>query len=247
MEKTVKVERTDMNRPLVSTGWLLMTTILLVAALIPFDPRLSQGAQALPDAVIGFNRRITDFGTFSWMIYGSALMVVIAYMVHRVSLNETIAGKARAMRRIFLYFFLTIGAASALVHLLKFLIGRARPELFADLGAYTLTPFTGDNLFESFPSGHSAAVGSFFGAFSMLMPRLRPFFLLFALVIGISRVIVGAHYPSDVAAGLLLGLWIALMMAFFFAQQNWLFRLDERGWPRPKTNIEKKIEAPGPQ
>ncbi|MDX3928379.1 MAG: phosphatase PAP2 family protein [Shinella sp.] len=229
-----------MNRPLVSTSWILIATFVLVAALIPFDPRISERAQGLPEAIVVFNRRITDFGKFGWMIYGSGFLVIVAYIVHRVSQNETLAGRARTARRLFLYFFLTIGAASALVHLLKFLIGRARPELLVDLGAYSLTPFTGDTLYESFPSGHSAAVGSLFGAFSMLVPRLRLLFLAFALTIGISRVIVGAHYPSDVAAGLLLGLWTALMMAFIFARQNWLFRLDERGWPRPKTMLERK-------
>jgi membrane-associated phospholipid phosphatase len=69
----------------------------------------------------------------------------------------------------------------------------------------------------------------------MLAPRLRIFFALGALTIGITRVVVGAHYPSDVAAGLLTGLWTALMAAFLFAGQNWLFRLDEAGWPRPKN------------
>ncbi len=52
------------------------------------------------------------------------------------------------------------------------------------MGAYSLTPFTGDNLYESFPSGHSTAAGAFFGAFAMLMPRFRWVFLLLALVSG---------------------------------------------------------------
>ena len=99
------------------------------------------------------------------------------------------------------------------------------------------TPFASDWLFQSFPSGHSAAVGSFFGAFSMLVPRLRLLFFLGALAIGITRVVVGAHYPSDVAAGLLIGLWTATMVAFLFARQGWLFRLDENGWPRPKREM----------
>ena len=70
-------------------------------------------------------------------------------------------------------------------------------------------------------------------------PRLRPLFLLGALTIGVSRVIVGAHYPSDVAAGLLLGLWTAIAVAYAFARKDWLFRLDERGWPLPKSLLAK--------
>ena len=230
-----------MNRSLATSSlWILAATVVLVVALVPWDPVLSERAQGLPGAIVTFNRRITDFGTFGWMIYGSAFVVILAYIVHRVSRNETLAGRARTARRLSLYFLLTIGAASALVHLVKLVVGRARPELFADYGAYSLTPFAYDNLYASFPSGHSAAVGSFFGAFSMLVPRLRPLFLLGALTIGASRVIVGAHYPSDVAAGLLLGLWTAIAAAFFFARQEWLFRFDERGWPLPKSMLPPK-------
>ena len=234
---------TPMNRSLATSSlWIFGITALLVAALIPLDPILSQSAQGLPGAVVSFNRRITDFGTFSWMIYGSGLIVILAYILRRVSRNETFSGRARTARRLSLYFFLTIGATSALVHLFKLIVGRARPELFTELGAYSLKPFVYDNLYASFPSGHSAAAGAFFGAFSMLAPRLRPLFLIGALTIGASRVIVGAHYPSDVAAGLLLGLWTAVATAYFFASREWLFRFDEGGWPLPKSMLQPKAE-----
>lgn len=232
-----------MNRPITSTVWILALTAALVAALIPLDPHLSQAAQHLPEAIVRFNERITDFGTFRWMIYGSGGLAIVALIVHRASLSEDAATRARTAWRLFSYFFVTIGSASALVHLLKALIGRARPELFAELGAYSLSPLTGDTLFESFPSGHSAAVGSFFGAFAMLAPRFRPLFLVGALLIGVSRVIVGAHYPSDVAAGLLVGFWCAIMTAFVFARWNMLFRLDAAGWPRPKMPGEVTRQA----
>ncbi len=225
-----------MNRSLATSSlWILAATAVLVAALIPFDPVISQRAQGLPGAIVAFNERITDFGTFSWMIYGSGFVVILAYVLRRVSGSDTMGGKARTGGRLSLYFFLTIGATSALVHLFKLIVGRARPALFDEHGAYSLTPFAYDDLYSSFPSGHSAAVGAFFGAFSMLAPRLRPLFLLGALTIGVSRIIVGAHYPSDVAAGLLLGLWTAIATAFFFARKEWLFRFDVRGWPLPKS------------
>lgn len=221
-----------MYRPLATSSlWLFAATAVLVIALVPFDPTLSQGAQALPGPVVAFNRAITDFGTFRWMIYGSGLLFVLAYILHRAR-RET--RHARSASRLGLYFLLTIGTTSALVHLAKLLVGRARPELFSEHGAYALTPLAFDRLFESFPSGHSAAVGALFGAFSMLVPGLRPLFLAGALLIGASRVVVGAHYPSDVAAGLLLGLWTAIAMAFLFSARQWLFRFDAAGWPQPK-------------
>ncbi len=233
-----------MNRPFSSSLWLLLATVVLVAALLPFDGAISQRAQALPPEIVAFNARITDFGTFSWMIYGSGSMVIIAYILHRVSRSEGFSSKSKTAWRLALYFLVTIGSASALVHLAKLVIGRARPELFAEHGAHSLSFLSGQEwLFQSFPSGHSAAVGSFFGAFSMLAPRLRIVFALGALTIGVTRVIVGAHYPSDVAAGLLVGLWTALMAAFLFARKVWLFRLDEKGWPRPKSSFATPLNS----
>jgi len=227
-----------MNRPLATSSlWLLVAASLLVAALLPFDGTISQWAQGLPGGVVTFNERITDFGTFSWMIYGSGSIVIIAYILNRMACTDTWSSKTKTAWRLALYFLVTIGSASAVVHLAKLVIGRARPELFAEHGPHSISFFAGhDWVFQSFPSGHSAAVGSFFGAFSMLAPRLRILFALGALAIGISRVVVGAHYPSDVAAGLLFGLWTAVMTAFLFAGRNWLFRLDDKGWPRPKSS-----------
>jgi len=170
------------------------------------------------------------------MIYGSGSIVIIAYIASRVAGSDSFSSKSKTAWRLALYFLVTIGSASALVHVAKLIFGRARPELFADYGAHSLSWLAGHEwVYQSFPSGHSAAVGSFFGAFSMLVPRLRILFVLCALTIGVTRVVVGAHYPSDVAAGLLLGLWAAIMTAFAFAARNWLFRSDEKGWPRPKS------------
>jgi undecaprenyl-diphosphatase len=57
----------------------------------------------------------------------------------------------------------------------------------------------------SFPSGHT--LHAFMAAVTILhlIPLLGPLFLLLAMVIGASRVILGLHYPSDVAAGALMG------------------------------------------
>src|SRR5207248_899603 len=64
----------------------------------------------------------------------------------------------------------------------------------------------------SFPSDHaSAAFGIAFGIllFDAVAGSL---FLAGAILIGVGRVIIGAHYPSDVLAGALIGLGTALIV-----------------------------------
>ena len=57
----------------------------------------------------------------------------------------------------------------------------------------------------SFPSDHASA--SFAIAFAVLFldPVVGALFLFFALVIAVGRLLIGAHYPGDVGAGLLVG------------------------------------------
>ncbi|MDE3024386.1 MAG: phosphatase PAP2 family protein [Acidobacteriota bacterium] len=57
----------------------------------------------------------------------------------------------------------------------------------------------------SFPSDHASA--SFAIAFAVVMvdPLVGAVFLLLALVIAVGRLLIGAHYPGDVAAGFLIG------------------------------------------
>jgi undecaprenyl-diphosphatase len=65
----------------------------------------------------------------------------------------------------------------------------------------------------SFPSDHASA--TFAIAFAVLAFDVVAggIFLFFALVISVGRLFIGAHYPGDIAAGLLVGLVAALVIA----------------------------------
>ena len=62
----------------------------------------------------------------------------------------------------------------------------------------------------SFPSNHAANSFAAAGVLSVFYRRLRYAFYAFALLIGLSRPILGVHYPSDVLAGAVLGSAVAL-------------------------------------
>lgn len=61
----------------------------------------------------------------------------------------------------------------------------------------------------SFPSGHTLHAVAFTGVALVYYPALACLLLPFTLLVGVSRVILGLHYPSDVLAGAVIGASIA--------------------------------------
>jgi membrane-associated phospholipid phosphatase len=102
----------------------------------------------------------------------------------------------------------TLAGASLLDLLLKQLYGRIRPEAFFD---YYPSPAS-----FSFPSGHTLFATCFFGGLAVLLAaRVRSSVLRVVVwagalatiaLIGISRIYLGVHYPSDVVGGFAAGI-----------------------------------------
>lgn len=90
---------------------------------------------------------------------------------------------------------LTLVIAHVLVQLVKRTVTRGRPST---TGALTLVP---DPDHFSFPSGHSSAAMAVALAYGLAFPILLPPLLVVALLVGLSRVVLGVHYPGDVLAG----------------------------------------------
>lgn len=67
----------------------------------------------------------------------------------------------------------------------------------------------------SFPSGHTTAGFALLTPWMLAEPLLIPLLLPVGLGVALSRVYFGLHYPSDTAAGALLGIWTALLMSMW--------------------------------
>ena len=65
---------------------------------------------------------------------------------------------------------------------------------------------------KSFPSNHSANIFFIYFILSILYPKNRHYFLTIAIIVGISRIYVGVHYPFDVIAGMGIGLFVGFIM-----------------------------------
>ncbi|MCB1082056.1 MAG: phosphatase PAP2 family protein [Chlamydiia bacterium] len=103
------------------------------------------------------------------------------------------------------------GLGAIFVRIAKFLIGRARPELYLKKGIFGLYGLQWDNHFHSFPSGHALTAFTLATSLSFLLPKWRTPFLLLALAFSLSRVLLAKHYLSDVLGGAACGIIISTL------------------------------------
>ena len=99
-------------------------------------------------------------------------------------------------------------AALGVAQLIGHVVERARP--YAALpGVHVLVAHTADF---SFPSDHATAAGAVAAGLWLASRRLRLVGAVLALCMAFARVYVGAHYPGDVAGGLLVGAAVVVFL-----------------------------------
>ncbi|HUR09977.1 MAG TPA: phosphatase PAP2 family protein [Flavitalea sp.] len=149
------------------------------------------------DTLIQFMRRITFFGSSYFLLPAYCLLIIFFFLKRRKSLAIDIG---------------IIGLSSTLfLHSLKFFFKRGRPEspLISPLRTF------------SFPSGHALSSFIFCSVLVYIIWKteiplwlkwlLSLLLICFSLLIGVSRIMLNMHYPSDVIAGISLGLaWVLL-------------------------------------
>jgi undecaprenyl-diphosphatase len=173
-----------------ATSFVALACAVVFIGVLPADAAMRDGllAWASP-AVVGAMRIVNRGG--DWRVLLPATLLLLLFF-------------ERARERWWLWIALMI-AAPATEGVLKVVVGRPRPE----------GPAFG------FPSGHATAAAAFFGAVvylaGSLPPTLRRLVRALAVVcivlVGLARVILRAHWPSDVLGGITLGLCLASIAA----------------------------------
>ena len=174
------------------TGGFDRTVLLALRA--PGHPALPAGPRWLQECA----RDVTALGGFTVLTLISLVTIAILVMKRR-RLQAAI-------------FAITVLSAQALAEAIKAIAARPRPDI--------VTRF--DLVYSSsFPSGHSTMAPVVYLTFAVILaagePRRDVRVLIFAcavgmtLAVGVSRVYLGVHWPTDVLAGWVLGGAIALV------------------------------------
>jgi membrane-associated phospholipid phosphatase len=166
--------------------FLALTAAVVLLGSIPADAGVREALLTLATpAVVHVMRAVNLAGEWRVLLPGMLLLFVVF----------------RAARQRWWLWTSLMVVAPMLEWAFKQLVGRPRPEA-ASLG---------------FPSGHATAAAAFFGAVMILASALPPrasawvrgLALLAIGLVGMARVILRAHWPSDVLAGVALGLALA--------------------------------------
>jgi undecaprenyl-diphosphatase len=182
------------------------TVLVESYSLLPIDVPITAFVQQFNWGPLVYALELLNASAGIWQVLIGLVAVVVLFFVERR------AG-----------WLMAIGSISSLLdNVIKLVISRQRPP--ADL-VHILNPTTG----YSYPSGHAVFFTwmAFMLAFSLaprVNPRLRPLLWIAAAVVivltCIARVWAGAHWPSDVIGGVLLGLgWSAFVL---WLPERWL-------------------------
>jgi undecaprenyl-diphosphatase len=200
--ESVRRENTELIAGfLAATGALLLFTWLATQVFrnstMTFDASVRDGVHAwATPALTSFFRVVTLFGS----------EVILVPLGGIIVWEFVAAGRRHAA----ILFVIAALGGEALDFTLKIFFRRERPEVFF---GYT-APWT-----YSFPSGHAMLSVCFYGVLAALIaPRLKGYgrraavwtaAAVVAVLIGLSRIYLGVHHPSDIAAGYAAGVvWV---------------------------------------
>lgn len=106
------------------------------------------------------------------------------------------------------------GMAALVANALKHLLGRPRPK-FVHSGEWQFSPSWASGL-DSFPSGHTTASFAVATVLARRFPWSAPLCVAIAVFVGLSRVLRGSHFPTDVVGGAVMGI-----LSGFLASAPW--------------------------
>jgi undecaprenyl-diphosphatase len=115
-----------------------------------------------------------------------------------------------ALRRLTWWAILAVVVGQLIAAAIKYSVRRPRP---CERRGFYVVQYD----YYSFPSGHSVRMAAIATIVAFAYPELAPISCTLALLVAVCRVLSGVHYPTDVAAGLLIGLLSGAGVLYWFA------------------------------
>jgi undecaprenyl-diphosphatase len=223
--------------PLVAIGGgLILAVIVFAAILTRLDAEAMIWRRGLSQSTVAVFEIVTALGLSGWILIPSAVLLFAIAGLNGPRLGRMSSHVLTALTIRLGFVFLAVGLPGLVVAVGKRLIGRVRPS---ELGPFAFEPLSWRAAYASLPSGHTTTAFAALIALGAVWPRARPALLVYAIAVGLSRVVVNAHYPSDVIAGALFGGFGAWLVREWYAARGLGFYMgtDGRVHARPGPSL----------
>jgi membrane-associated phospholipid phosphatase len=195
--------------------------ILLVSlAMLLIDARSFRFAGTLPLWLVDIFNEITDFGKSNWFLVPIGAVIVLAAILATPAAGRITNLVLTSLIVRLTYVFTAIALPGLFVTIVKRLIGRLRPS---ELGPYVYVPWSWSPAYASMPSGHATTAVAAAIAIGALWPKARVVMWVYATLIMASRVVIQAHFVSDVIAAAFVGGFAAILVRNWFAARGLAF------------------------
>jgi len=224
------------RHPLATSALLkgaLAAAALIIGTMVIIDAASIERVVRLPLWLIAIFDRVTHLGRSGWFLMpiGAVLLGIAVLASPSLPVMSQRVLTAIAVRLGFL--FSAIALPGLVVTVVKRLIGRARPLVGGGVDPFVYLPLGWNVEYASLPSGHATDAFAAAMAIGALWPKTRPLMWTYAVIIAASRVVLTAHFPSDVLAGAAVGVGCVLLVRAWFASRGLAFAVDGDGGIRP--------------
>ena len=167
--------------------------------------------------------QITTLGDSVWYF---SFSIIFGFVLLFVKNKKIYSNYPKVFGKIFfinILLFVSVLASGILAQILKHLIGRPRPNTMVAEDQIAINFFSFDSSYHSFPSGHATTIFAVALVLVFSLPKLKYFFYFLASIVAFSRVVVGAHYITDIVAGVcvaFIGFKLALYILKKFVNIN---------------------------
>jgi len=174
-------------------------------------------------ALINFFRSWTDLGKSCWYLWPSGVALLLgAAWLRWGKIEEARRARLRGAVQMLAFFFASVALSGIIADIIKPIFGRARPVELEKDNFYGFHPGNFHYTFNSLPSGHATTAFAVAFALGALKPSWRPWLLIYAVALALSRVMVNAHFCSDVVGGAAVGIVTTLVLERTFRRRGWL-------------------------
>jgi membrane-associated phospholipid phosphatase len=173
-------------------------------------------------------RILTDFGKDEYVLLAlGAVLIAVAFAapaLHGIQ-RSLLLGLGTRLQ----FLFLSVALSALVTDVIKWCVGRGRPFVGGEANPFNFSHFAGTPAFASFPSGHATTAFALAVAVAAVWPKARVAMAVYALIIAATRLVLLAHHPSDVVAGALVGIIVAMFVRYWFAARRLGFAIQRDG------------------